>query len=116
MTTRAERAIKALRDPDHSLANVANTVRQTIAEVIEDQASALERAYGILWRMPSATLHARKVLLEAIEKDGQRRGIAWATEMYGPATEREIVQHAVTLTETDIAALCGGKNARRRVR
>jgi hypothetical protein len=92
MTTRAERAIEALREPDHSLARVPNTIRQSIAEVIEDQAAALERAYGILWRMPdAATGHARKLLLEAIGQDGQKRGIAYALEMFGPATETEFL-------------------------
>lgn len=90
--TRAERAIEALRKPDYTLARVPNTIRQSIAEVIEDQAAALERAYGILWRMPdAATGHARKLLLEAIGPNGQRRGIAWAIEMHGPATEAEFL-------------------------
>ncbi len=63
-----------------------------IAEVIEDQAAALEYAYGILWRMPdAATGHARKVLLEAIGPEGQKRGIARATKIYGPATESEML-------------------------
>lgn len=96
MTTRAERAIKALRDPDRSLATVPNTVRQSIAEVIEDQTTALERAYGTLWRMPdAATGHARKLLLEAIGEDGQLRGIEWATKVHGPATDAEIVRAAL---------------------
>jgi ubiquinone biosynthesis protein UbiJ len=34
--TRAERTIKALRAPDASLSRVANTVRQSLAEVIEE--------------------------------------------------------------------------------
>ncbi len=41
MTTRASRAIDALRKPDASLSHVPNTVRQSIAEVIEDQQAAL---------------------------------------------------------------------------
>jgi uncharacterized protein with ATP-grasp and redox domains len=41
--TRAERAIKALRAPDASLSRVANTVRQSLAEVIEEtEARALK--------------------------------------------------------------------------
>jgi hypothetical protein len=93
MSTRAERAIKALREPDYTLARVPNTVRQSIAEVIEDQATALERAYGILWRMPdAATGHTRKLLLECIDQDGQKRGIAYALEMFGPATEVELMK------------------------
>lgn len=92
MSTRADRAIAALHEPDYTLARVPNTIRQSIAEVIEDQAKALERAYGILWRMPdAATGHARKLLLEAIDKDGQRRGIEYAQKMFGPATEAEFL-------------------------
>lgn len=92
MNTRAERAIEALRKPDYTLARVPNTVRQSIAEVIEDQTAALEYAYGILWRMPdAATGHARKVLLEAIGPEGQKRAIAKATKLFGPATEAEFL-------------------------
>ena len=92
MPIRAERAIKALRDPDYTLARVPNTIRQSIAEVIEDQQTALERTYGILWRMPdAATGHARKLLLETMDQEGQKRGIAYALEMFGPATEAEFL-------------------------
>jgi hypothetical protein len=93
MTKRKLAGIKTLRDPDYTLSRVPNTVRQSIAEVIEDQATALERAYGILWRMPdAATGHTRKLLLECIDQDGQKRGIAYALEMFGPATEVELMK------------------------
>lgn len=93
MNPRASRAIDALRKPDASLSHVPNTIRQSIAEVIEDQQTNLERAYGILWRMPdAATGLARKLLLEAIGgREGQKRGIAYALEMFGPATEAELL-------------------------
>ncbi len=92
MTTRAERAIAALRLPDASLARVPNIIRQSIAEVIEDQQTAIERAYGILWRDPDAAKgHTRKLLLELLDKDGQARGIDWATKMHGPTTTDEIL-------------------------
>lgn len=95
MSTRAESAIHALREPDYTLTRVPNTIRQSIAEVIEDQATALERAYGILWRMPdAATGHARKLLLETMDKEGQRRGIAYALEVFGPTTEAELLVDA----------------------
>ena len=88
----AHRAITALREPDYSLARVPNTIRQSIAEVIEDQRTAIERAYGILWRMPdAATGHTRKLLLEMLNQEGQKRGIAYALEVFGPATEAELV-------------------------
>jgi hypothetical protein len=38
----AERAIEALRNPDPSLAHVVNTVRQSLAEVVEDQQNRIE--------------------------------------------------------------------------
>ncbi len=52
MTTaeRAQRAIKALRAPDYTLARVPNTIRQSIAEVIEDQAKQID-AYGLALMM-----------------------------------------------------------------
>lgn len=40
--TRAQRAIEALRKPDASLQRVPNTIRQSIAEVIEDLSKAAE--------------------------------------------------------------------------
>jgi hypothetical protein len=42
MNTRFERAIDALRKPDPSLANVANTVRQSLAEAFEVQQARIE--------------------------------------------------------------------------
>ncbi len=59
------------------------------------EASAIEKAYGALWRgslradLPTTT--ARKLLLEIIGKDGQRRGIAWATKEFGQVTDAEIL-------------------------
>ncbi len=42
--TQAQRAIEALRKPDASLARVPNTVRQSIADIIEAQEKALKAA------------------------------------------------------------------------
>lgn len=50
MTRRAERAVSALRGPDAALAAVPNTVRQSIAEVIEQHSKALD-AYGVALMM-----------------------------------------------------------------
>lgn len=50
MTRRAQRAIKALREPDASLSTVPNTVRQSIADVIEQHSAALD-TYGIALMM-----------------------------------------------------------------
>lgn len=41
--TRAQRAVDALRKPDASLARVPNTIRQSIAEVIEEQEAEIAR-------------------------------------------------------------------------
>jgi phage shock protein A len=68
MNTRVERAIEALRKPDHSLANVANTVRQALAEVIEDQQARIEAL--------EATLRA--VLEVTSESDVD---VAWLTTL-----------------------------------
>lgn len=38
---RHERAVRALRTPDPSMANVPNTVRQAMADVIEEQRAAI---------------------------------------------------------------------------
>ena len=58
---------------------------------LANAASVAERAYGILWRLTAFDTaqcgyahDARKVLLAAMDKEGQRRGIAWATRQYGP--------------------------------
>jgi hypothetical protein len=50
MTPRAKRAIEALRKPDASLQNVANTVRQSLAEVIEEINEQTDR-YGLALMM-----------------------------------------------------------------
>ena len=44
--TRHERAIHALRTPDASLERVPNTVRQSLADVIEDQRKIIDK-YGL---------------------------------------------------------------------
>lgn len=41
--TPASRAVVALREPDASLATVANTVRQSIADVIEHQVHQIDK-------------------------------------------------------------------------
>lgn len=57
--SRANRAIKALRAPDPSLARVPNTVRQSIAEIIEDQQEILRDA--LMYVEPWQTDAARRV-------------------------------------------------------
>jgi hypothetical protein len=54
MSTRVERAIEALRKPDCSLANVANTVRQSLAGIVEDQAAHIEALETALLNLVNA--------------------------------------------------------------
>lgn len=59
-----------------------------------DERSAVEDAYGMLWLVVTTDprVHeARKRLLSLIDKDGQRRGIQVAKNIFGPTTEAEIV-------------------------
>lgn len=44
------KAVIALREPDASLARVPNTVRQSIADIIEQQAHQID-SYGLALRM-----------------------------------------------------------------
>lgn len=58
---------------------------------------AIEMAYGILWRDHSRhsaekSVAARKTLLKVLTKDGQKRGIEYAIDLYGPTTEAEILE------------------------
>jgi hypothetical protein len=48
--TRHEKAIHALRTPDASLQRVPNTVRQSLADVIEDQQKVIDK-YGLALMM-----------------------------------------------------------------
>lgn len=50
INTPASRAIVALRAPDASLAQVVNTVRQSIADVIEKQVHQIDR-FGLALMM-----------------------------------------------------------------
>ena len=58
-----------------------------------DAADIIEQAYGLLWRDTSfqgpATIAARKLLLSAIDKSGQRRGIEFANREFGTVTDHE---------------------------
>jgi len=53
--TRVQRALSSLRDPDPSLAAVANKVRQSLADVITEQQAEIERLRVAL-RMISRSL------------------------------------------------------------
>lgn len=62
------------------------------------EASVIEMAYGALWREhgTSPRLHeARRLLLGLLDKEGQRRGIAYAIAKYGSASEAEILHNGM---------------------
>ena len=74
---RASRAIDALRKPDASLSSVANTVRQSIAEVIEDAIKQVDK-YGLALMMiregcADAAGLARKTLTPSPQPDPEAR-------------------------------------------
>ena len=72
----AQRAIKALRKPDASLASVCNTVCQSIADVIEDSGSEAERLRNALANFADQkNWHSEAGLLQWI---GKRNAIEFA--------------------------------------
>ena len=57
---------------------------------------AIENAYGCLWRslnLDEKSSHARKILLAEIDKNGQRRGIAYAQQLYGAVSDPEALHY-----------------------
>ncbi len=55
---------------------------------------AAQRAYGILWRECSTSVHAkaaRKELFDALSHEERRAGIAWAMEAFGPMSDAEMI-------------------------
>lgn len=58
----------------------------------DEAADLIEQTYGCLWRSLSPkpqVHHARKMLLEAIDREGQLRGIAYATKKFPPVSDSE---------------------------
>ncbi len=83
MTTaeRAQRAIEALRAPDYTLARVPNTIRQSIAEVIEELLTRVDRfdTYGLaLMMIREGCTDPASIARDALER---------ATPKQGPAPE-----------------------------
>lgn len=73
---RAQLAIKALRDPDDSLASVCNTVRQSIADTIEDSSKDIDRLRSALANFADQkNWHSEAGLLQWI---GKRNAIEFA--------------------------------------
>ena len=50
LNNKAQKAIRALREPDASLDRVPNTVRQSIADIIEEQRQQIDK-YGLTLMM-----------------------------------------------------------------
>jgi DNA-binding XRE family transcriptional regulator len=66
-----------------------------------DTAAAIEDAYGILWLVVSddPRVHeARKRLLSLLDKDGQKRGIQVAKNLFGAPTEADMMKIDDALT------------------
>ena len=62
-----------------------------------EAAEVIEQAYGILWRDTASkspqVRKARQVLLSAIDKDGQSRGISHAKALFGPVSDAEALRN-----------------------
>lgn len=61
-----------------------------------EAADLIERAYGLLWRDLQGgpiTSRAREMLLSAIDKDGQARGIEFAQEKFGAVSDEEALRY-----------------------
>ena len=80
-------AVAAERDARHE--------RDVLLEQLIEARSAIQRAYGCLWRYTGSSnpmfLQARKMLLARLTKEQQASGIRYANELFGPTTEHEIL-------------------------
>ena len=80
-------AVAAERDARHE--------RDVLLEQLIEARSAIQRAYGCLWRYTGSSnpmfLQARKMLLARLTKEQQAIGIRYANELFGPTTEHEIL-------------------------
>lgn len=80
-------------------ASITDRLRQASPSMTtcQEAADIIEHAYGLLWRDTSfqgpATHAARKLLLSAIDKGGQSRGIQNANNIYGPVTDHEALKN-----------------------
>ena len=80
-------AVAAERDARHE--------RDAMLEQLIEARSAIQRAYGCLWRYTGSSnpmfLQARKMLLARLTKEQQAIGIRYANELFGHTTEHEIL-------------------------
>jgi hypothetical protein len=104
----AERAIEALRNPDPSLAHVVNTVRQSLAEVVEDQQNRIEELEAALqrivqwseaypldifpepdWKKARSLLEAGGITLDAVSAHCMRHVIEGVGKIAGAALDKD---------------------------
>ena len=83
-------AVAEVRD-----ARFAKHERDAMLEQLIEARSAIQRAYGCLWRYTGSSnpmfLQARKMLLARLTKEQQASGIRYANELFGHTTEHEIL-------------------------
>lgn len=84
-----EREAQAEKNMTHAdWASEIERLQPSVAiEEVPISASAMEHVYGLLWGVTTddPRVHeARKIALSKITKQGQRRGIEWATKHAGP--------------------------------
>lgn len=63
-------------------------------ERVATAGDAAQRAYGILWREATTSVHAkaaRKELFNSLSHEERRAGIAWAMEAFGPMSDGEMI-------------------------
>ena len=69
--------------------------RDGMLEQLIEARSAIQQAYGCLWRYTGSSnpmfLQARKMLLARLTKEQQASGIRYANELFGHTTEHEIL-------------------------
>ncbi|WP_046869289.1 hypothetical protein [Microvirga massiliensis] len=67
--------------------DIATADYRSLSAETERLRTAIEHAYGALWRdtrsSPIAS-EARKILLAVLDREGQRRGAQWAQDRFGP--------------------------------
>jgi hypothetical protein len=69
--------------------------RDALLEQLIEARSAIQQAYGCLWRYTGSSnpmfLQARKMLLARLTTEQQAIGIRYANKLFGPTTEHEIL-------------------------
>ena len=75
--------------------DVEETYQWQAAVEIERLTKAVQRSYGMLWRdmaHPSPLVKsAREHLRDTLDERQKFEGVAWATTMYGPVTDGEVL-------------------------